>query len=74
MTSSDAEKIHVAVREHYARAAKEAGSCCDTTGSATDLIGRTLYSDEDAEALPETGALGIARLRQPDDARRSASG
>ena len=54
MTSSDAEKIHVAVREHYARAAKEAGSCCDTTGSAPDLIGRTLYSDEDAEALPET--------------------
>ena len=53
MTSSDAERIHVAVRERYARAAKEAGSCCDTTGSATDLIGRTLYSDEDAEALPE---------------------
>ncbi len=54
MTSSDAEKIHVAVREHYARAAEEAGSCCDATGSAPDLIGRTLYSDEDAETLPET--------------------
>ena len=53
MTSSDAERIHVAVRERYARAAKEAGSCCDSSGSATDLIGRTLYSDEDAEALPE---------------------
>ena len=53
MTSSDAERIHVAVRERYARAAKEAGSCCDSTGSATDLIGRTLYSDEDSEALPE---------------------
>ena len=53
MTSSDAERIHVAVRERYARAAQEAGSCCDTTGSATDLIGRTLYSDEDAGALPE---------------------
>jgi len=53
MTASDAERIHVAVRERYAQAAKEAGSCCGTTGSATDLIGRTLYSDADAEALPE---------------------
>ena len=53
MTSSDAERIHVAVRERYARAAEEAASCCGSTGSATDLIGRTLYSDEDAEALPE---------------------
>jgi len=53
MTTSDAERIHHAVRERYALAAREAGSCCDTTGSASDLIGRTLYSDEDAGALPE---------------------
>ncbi len=54
MTTSDAEQIRTAVREHYARAARDTESCCGPTGTATDLIGRTLYSDEDAGGLPET--------------------
>jgi arsenite methyltransferase len=54
MTTSDAEQIRTAVREHYARAARDTESCCGPTGTATDLIGRTLYSDEDTGGLPET--------------------
>jgi len=53
MTASDTEAIHGAVRERYARAAKEAESCCGTTGAAEDLIGRTLYDEEAAGSLPE---------------------
>jgi arsenite methyltransferase len=53
MTISDKEQVHSAVRERYAQAAREAESCCGTTGAATDLIGRTLYNENDAAALPE---------------------
>ena len=59
MTTSDAKGIHTAVREHYARAARDAESCCGPAGTATNLIGRSLYSEEDAHALPET-ALAAA--------------
>ena len=51
--SSETEAIHGAVRERYARAAKEAESCCATVGAAEDLIGRTLYGEEEAGSLPE---------------------
>ena len=54
MTTSDTEQVHNAVCERYAQAAQEAESCCgSTSGAATDLIGRTLYDDNDAAALPE---------------------
>ncbi len=53
MTNTDAEEIRTAVRERYARAAREADSCCTATGAATDLIGRTLYTRDDTTALPE---------------------
>jgi arsenite methyltransferase len=45
--------IRTAVREHYAKAARAAESCCSPTGTADDLIGRTLYGDDAANALPE---------------------
>jgi len=50
--------IRAAVREHYAKAAR-AAECCGSTGSADDLIGRTLYGEDAAEALPE-GALAAS--------------
>jgi arsenite methyltransferase len=52
------KNIRTAVREHYAKAAT-ASECCGPTGSADDLIGRTLYRQDDAEALPE-GALAAS--------------
>jgi SAM-dependent methyltransferase len=53
MTTSDTEQVHSAVRERYAQAAREAEACCGTSGAAADLIGRTLYNENDAAALPE---------------------
>jgi arsenite methyltransferase len=51
-------EIRNAVREHYAKAAT-ASECCGSTGSADDLIGRTLYGQEEAAVLPE-GALAAS--------------
>jgi arsenite methyltransferase len=53
MSTTDAERIHREVRDHYARAAQEAASGCCASGSASDLIGRTLYDSGEADALPE---------------------
>ncbi len=58
MSERDTE-IKVAVRDHYAKAARAAESCCGPTGVADDLIGRTLYGDDATEALPE-GALAAS--------------
>jgi arsenite methyltransferase len=58
MSEQDAE-IRTAVREHYANAVQAAENCCGPTGSADDLIGRTLYGDEAADTLPE-GALAVS--------------
>ena len=58
MSEQDTD-IKVAVRDHYAKAARAAESCCGPTGAAEDLIGRTLYGDDDAEAIPE-GALAAS--------------
>ena len=55
MTMRNAEEIRTAVRTRYADAAREAtSSCCGTTGAAAGLIGRSLYDDQEAQALPET--------------------
>src|SRR5665811_2352377 len=62
MTIHDADELRAVVREHYGRAATEAGSgCCGGSGgsscgdqgSASDAIGRTLYQIGDREVLPE---------------------
>ena len=53
MATSDMEQVHGAVRERYAGAAQEAESCCGASGAAVDLIGRTLYDENDAATLPE---------------------
>ena len=52
MSDQDTE-IRTAVRDHYAKAARAAEGCCATTGTADDLIGRTLYGDEVADVVPE---------------------
>jgi SAM-dependent methyltransferase len=51
----NADEIHTAVRERYARAA-ESSSCCGPAGDSSGLIGRDLYRAEEAEAVPD-GAL-----------------
>jgi arsenite methyltransferase len=54
MSKVEDEEIRTAVRERYAEAANAVGtSCCASATSTEGLIGRTLYGDEDAEALPE---------------------
>ena len=56
---SDETQIRSAVRAHYAKAAQAAETCCEPTGSADELVGRSLYEDEEAESLPE-GALAAS--------------
>ena len=62
MTIHDADELRAVVREHYGKAATEAGSgCCGGSGSsscgdqgsASDAFGRTLYQIGDREVLPE---------------------
>src|SRR5450756_1905451 len=62
MTIHDADELREVVREHYGKAATEAGSgCCGGSGgsscgdqgSASDAFGRTLYQIGDREVLPE---------------------
>jgi SAM-dependent methyltransferase len=54
MTTQNDEQIHAAVRERYARAAKEAeASCCSPGGSAEGLIGASLYGQDEAKELPD---------------------
>ncbi|HZW44617.1 MAG TPA: arsenite methyltransferase [Dermatophilaceae bacterium] len=53
MTIHDADELRSVVREHYGKAATEAGSgCCGDQGSA-DPFGRTLYQIGDRGVLPE---------------------
>lgn len=61
MTTHNDEQIHAAVRERYARAAKDAGaSCCNPGGNTEGLIGASLYGQDEARALP--GAALAASL------------
>lgn len=53
MKSSAAEHILREVRSRYARAAEEAESGCCANGSASDLIGRSLYGPHETDSLPE---------------------
>ncbi|HVA07052.1 MAG TPA: arsenite methyltransferase [Acidimicrobiales bacterium] len=53
------DDIKEAVRDHYAKAARAAESCCGPIGAANDLIGRTLYGEDATEVLPE-GALAAS--------------
>jgi arsenite methyltransferase len=55
----DNSEIREAVRSHYAKAAEAAETCGGATGSAEDLIGRSLYGDDEAAHLPE-GALAAS--------------
>jgi SAM-dependent methyltransferase len=52
--TNEAETIHAAVRDRYADAARAAAdsSGCGSTGTASGLIGSTLYDSTDTEALP----------------------
>lgn len=60
MGKRDADRLRSAVRERYAAAARDAAaSCCGPSGTAEGLIGRTLYGEAEAQALPE-GALAAS--------------
>jgi SAM-dependent methyltransferase len=52
--TTEPETIRAAVRDRYASAARAASdnSCCGPTGTASGLIGRSLYGATDVEALP----------------------
>lgn len=56
---TDDTKIHKAVQAHYAKAAQSVETCCGPTGAADELIGRSLYRDDDSSTLPE-GALAAS--------------
>jgi len=61
MAEQTSEQVRTAVRTHYAEAARAVdASCCGPTGTSDGLIGRTLYGQDDAEALP--GAALAASL------------
>jgi SAM-dependent methyltransferase len=53
VTATDKDAILAEVKSRYATAAREAQSCCGTSGSAEGLIGASLYAGDDADALPE---------------------
>jgi hypothetical protein len=69
MTSRDetenSDRIRFAVREHYAQAARAAGSSCGPSGTAVDLIGRSLYGDDEAEVLPEGAVVASLGCGNP---------
>src|SRR5665647_146362 len=62
MTINDADKLRAVVREHYGKAATEAGTgccggsrgaCCGDPGPTSAAFGQTLYQIGDREALPD---------------------
>jgi len=61
MTTSDSEHIYAAVRDRYAKAARATSNstCCRPSGTATGLVGPTLYEEDDTDALP-TDALAAS--------------
>ncbi len=55
MATKDAEKIREAVRARYAEAARARETpCCGPVCTTEGVFGRSLYGEDDAEALPET--------------------
>ena len=60
---SDATEQRSAVRERYSRIATESSSCCDTTGSRSDLStdkSRNIgYSDADLDAVEGDANLNL---------------
>jgi len=63
MTTSDSEHIYAAVRDRYASAALAASNsaCCGPSGAAAGVVSRTLYEEDETDALPAdavTASLG----------------
>jgi arsenite methyltransferase len=54
MTTNESDRIHAAVRDRYADAARAAQdpSCNGPSGTASGLFGRTLYEEGEADTLP----------------------
>lgn len=74
MTINDADEIRTAVREHYAQAARQAGTgCCGGTGSSvctdsgstSDPFGSSLYGAGDREVLPATALVASLGCGNP---------
>jgi len=74
MTVNDADELRAVVREHYAKAAREAGTgCCGDSGTAacgepaatTDPFGRSLYDAGDRQLLPEAALVASLGCGNP---------
>jgi SAM-dependent methyltransferase len=65
MTTNEAAEIRTAVREHYAKAARAAEECCAPSGASPGLIGRTLYAEDDAAAVPDAALLASLGCGNP---------
>ncbi len=65
MTVHESDLITEAVREHYARAARTAGSCCGPAPSAIDPFGQAQYADADRDLLPEEALVASLGCGNP---------
>jgi len=74
MTINDADELRAVVREHYAQAAREAGTgCCGGSGTAacadpgstSDAFGRSLYQAGDRDVLPEAALVASLGCGNP---------
>jgi len=74
MTINDADKLRAVVREHYGKAATEAGTgccggaggaCCGDPGPTSAAFGQTLYQIGDREVLPEAALVASLGCGNP---------
>jgi arsenite methyltransferase len=70
MTTRDAAQIRTAVQEHYARAARDASSCCGSSCGTAPLLeidpfGSSQYGDADRAALPEEALVASLGCGNP---------
>src|SRR5450830_1500154 len=74
MTINDADELRAVVREHYGKAATEAGTgccrgsggaCCGDPGPTSAAFGQTLYQIGDREVLPEAALVASLGCGNP---------
>ena len=74
MTINDADELRAVVREHYGKAATEAGTgccggsggaCCGDPGPTSAAFGQTLYQIGDRDVLPEAALVASLGCGNP---------
>src|SRR5579872_2222906 len=66
MTRRTDDMTRAAVQEHYAEAARAVdSSCCGPSGTTEGLIGRSLYGEDDARALPDAALVASLGCGNP---------